>query len=245
MPEADYPNVTNGFREVLTNRDEAETWNLFSMFNETSITVSQVDLNNSPVTKYAIYCSLAIAGFVGLFLLFGAVYGINVIYLNIIHKVENVSLYSTMNKSKTEDNDSTPLLEEGENDQKENEKKNSKDPLKSISLAYNPSTLLYQLFVLAPPLSAFIDYLCVLIAKQQYINSVKEFYTHLFKASSEKLSDDELHDLSKEQIVGLHVKTLYEKFCYLNGLLEQKLDDDAAIKELTNRGFKIEQKSDA
>ena len=54
-----------------------------------------------------------------------------------------------------------------------------------------------------------------------------------------------MHDLSKEQIVGLHVKTLYEKFCYLNGLLEQKLDDDAAIKELTNRGFKIEQKSDA
>lgn len=48
-----------------------------------------------------------------------------------------------MNKSKTEDNDSTPLLEEANGDPIDNDKKGGKDPLKNISLAYNPITLFY------------------------------------------------------------------------------------------------------
>lgn len=100
MPATNYPNKTTGFREVITKRDEPETWNTLTMINETTIQISQVDLSNSPVTLYAIYCSLAIAGFVGMFLLIGAVYGINVIYVNIVKKVQNLTLYSEMNKSK-------------------------------------------------------------------------------------------------------------------------------------------------
>ena len=137
------------------------------MFNESTLQVTEVDLSDSPVTYYAIICSLIIAGFVGAILTLGAVYGINVIYVGIIHKVENVSLYSAMGKSKSEANDSTPLLESGDDHAKPGEAKDKagSDPLKNISLAYNPRQLLWQLFVLAPPLSAFIDYLCVLIAK--------------------------------------------------------------------------------
>ena len=41
------------------------------------------------------------------------------------------------------------------------------------------------------------------------------------------------------------MKTLYEKFCYLNGFLEQKLDDETNIKYLNEKGFKIEEREDA
>ena len=41
------------------------------------------------------------------------------------------------------------------------------------------------------------------------------------------------------------MKTLYEKFCYLKGLLERKLDDPENLKFLKKRGFKIEIRSDA
>jgi hypothetical protein len=75
------------------------------------------------------------------------------------------------------------------------------------------------LFVLAPPLSAFIDYLCVLISKK-YINSAEEFYTHLFQKKKKKNAETELHDLTTESILGNEMKTLYEKFCFLNGFLE-------------------------
>jgi hypothetical protein len=76
--------------------------------------------------------------------------------------------------------------------------------------------------VLAPPLSAFIDYLCVLLSKK-YINSANEFYTHLFRAVEKTADDDStdgLHDLTTESMLGNDMKTLYEKFCYLNGFLE-------------------------
>jgi hypothetical protein len=61
----------------------------------------------------------------------------------------------------------------------------------------------------------------VLISKK-YINSAHEFYTHLFKEviKGQKQQDAELHDLSKESMLGNELKTIYEKFCYLNGFLE-------------------------
>lgn len=46
-------------------------------------------------------------------------------------------------------------------------------------------------------------------------------------------------------MLGNELKTLYEKFCYLNGLLEQKLDDPTNIKKLKEKGFKIETREDA
>jgi hypothetical protein len=44
---------------------------------------------------------------------------------------------------------------------------------------------------------------------------------------------------------GNDMKTLYEKFCYLNGFLEQKLDDPANLNLLKDKGFKIEERSDS
>lgn len=46
-------------------------------------------------------------------------------------------------------------------------------------------------------------------------------------------------------MLGNDMKTLYEKFCYLNGFLEQKLDDDDNTKALKAKGFVIQVKEDA
>jgi len=52
-------------------------------------------------------------------------------------------------------------------------------------------------------------------------------------------SDEELHNLEKDSILGKDMKRLYEKFCYANQYIERKLDDEDNIKLLKNRGFKI------
>lgn len=43
-------------------------------------------------------------------------------------------------------------------------------------------------------------------------------------------------------MLGNQMKTLYEKFCYLNGLLERKLDDPDNLKKLKDKGFIIKEK---
>jgi hypothetical protein len=40
------------------------------------------------------------------------------------------------------------------------------------------------------------------------------------------------------------MKNLYEKFCYLHGYLEKKLDEPENLKLLSERGFKLEVKTD-
>lgn len=41
------------------------------------------------------------------------------------------------------------------------------------------------------------------------------------------------------------MKTLYEKFCYLNGYLEEKIDDPETITLIENKGFEIVNKTDS
>lgn len=47
------------------------------------------------------------------------------------------------------------------------------------TLTLNPTKLIKQVFMRVPPISAFIDYLIVLIRKN-YTNSVNSFYRVLF-----------------------------------------------------------------
>lgn len=74
--------------------------------------------------------------------------------------------------------------------------------------------MLYFLLVKAPPLSAFIDYLLIMITKK-FRNSAKEFYSHLFEEKDIQQDSNDLESMSS-----IEFKTLYEKFCYLNGFLE-------------------------
>jgi hypothetical protein len=55
---------------------------------------------------------------------------------------------------------------------------------------------------------------------KKFFSSSKSFYNALFNGEIKYTSEDiELHDKSKEEILGKELKSLYEKFCYLNGYL--------------------------
>ena len=43
------------------------------------------------------------------------------------------------------------------------------------------------------------------------------------------MNDTEIHDIDREQIKGRDFKNFYEKFCYLENLLEQKLNEPKFI----------------
>ena len=58
-------------------------------------------------------------------------------------------------------------------------------------------------------------------------------------------ADVEDKDVEKEKIRFIHVKTMYEKYCYVNQLRERKLDDEENTKILESYGFVIEVKQDA
>ena len=76
--------------------------------------------------------------------------------------------------------------------------------------------------MLAPPLSAFIDYLVNVILKQK-ANSAELFYDILFRIENKqkfKGRDVEIHNQEGERIRGTEMKTLYEKFCFFHGYLE-------------------------
>lgn len=78
---------------------------------------------------------------------------------------------------------------------------------------------------MAPPYSAFVDFLCVKVSKK-YRNSPADFYWQIFREKKQtEIKDEEIHDTTKEEILGREMKTLYEKYCFLNGLLEEKLDE--------------------
>ena len=51
--------------------------------------------------------------------------------------------------------------------------------------------MIYFLLVKAPPLSAFIDYLFILITKK-FRNSAEEFYSHLFQEKDPKQDSEDV-----------------------------------------------------
>lgn len=232
----DYVSTNYGFREVSKNIEEEPWINIFKK-NSTHYLYDVIDTKKSPATKWAVVVSIIIASCVALYLVLGVVYGINVIYLEIIEIVTSTSKYSKI-ENKEDVGAYQPIM--SSTPKKAKNQINEDVP----SMSYNPVQLFRQLFVLAPPMSAFVDFLCVYMSKK-YVKSPEVFYEQLFVPKGESSSDEELHDLQKEQISGTELKTLFEKFCYLNGYLEQKLDDEKNLDLLGTYGFKLVTKDDS
>ena len=237
--DIDYNTTNYGFRDVPANIGD-EYWISITKDNSTYYEYVYEDLSQSSTTKVAVILSIILATLVGLYLVIAAVYIINAIYIDIIETVTSTSKYSKFDK-KDDPGAFQPLM----NTQKA---KNLRDKLnkpdEKPTISYNPLQLFRQLFLLAPPMSAFVDYLCIYMSKK-YINSAEVFLNLLFVPRQNEDEDSELHLLEKERISGTEMKTLYEKFCYLHGYLEKKLDDENIVNlmELTY-GFKIVTKND-
>jgi len=240
--DIDYNTTNYGFRDI-PNTVGDEYW--ISITKENSSTYEYVyeDLSQSTTIEAAVILSMVIGVLVGIYLVIGAVYGIISIYIDIIDYVTNTSKYSKI-AQKEDPGTYQPLMNTKKGKKLQTQGKTEKaDEVPQIT--YNPLDMFRQLFVLAPPMSAFVDFLCVYMSKK-YINSAEVFFSLLFVEHNKADDDEELHDLDKERISGTEMKTLYEKFCYLNGYLEQKLDDkDVAGLMDGTYGFKIVTKNDS
>ncbi|KAM3146575.1 hypothetical protein pb186bvf_001544, partial [Paramecium bursaria] len=227
------PNVsTDGFKQYISDNNVEEKWYQISKTNETNYKLLQIDLMQSPATEWAVKVSILLSIITALILLTGLSYIIIQVYDSIVIQVESIKKYGDIEQKDEDLDKQQPLMDIKEKQQKESpvDKKNANQ---QVQFTFNPLKMSYFLLVKAPPLSAFIDYLLIMITKK-FRNSAKEFYSHLFEEKDLKQDSNDV-----ESMLSFEFKTLYEKFCYLNGFLEQKLDDNDNIEYLKKYGFFI------
>lgn len=92
LPTLNYSNST-GFRHVSTKKHLAEKWYRITKVNNSFYSSSLYNSEASPVTANTVTLSLILAVLVGIILLFGAIYGINKGYIDIIDYVGNAVKY--------------------------------------------------------------------------------------------------------------------------------------------------------
>jgi len=241
LTDIDYNTTNYGFRDIPATVGD-EYWVSISKLNSSYYEYVYEDLTQSSTIQAAVILSVVIGVLVGIYLVIGAVYGINAIYIDIIDIVTSTSKYAKI-EHKDDPGAYQPLMYTKKGKLLQSQATTTKaDQVPSMS--YNPVQMFRQLFVLAPPMSAFVDFLCVYMSKK-YINSAEVFFSLLFVEQTGG-DDEELHDLERERISGTEMKTLYEKFCYLNGFLEQELADEGTSTVMDKSyGFKIVTKNDS
>ncbi|KAL4512379.1 hypothetical protein ABPG72_005381 [Tetrahymena utriculariae] len=275
QPYIDYPpqkfvstDTYNGFKDISLNRNRDEQWIGVHSDQSKNYSVKNYDVSYSSSLYAAIVVSCILSGILGIILMVILVFAINQNYIWVLNHIASVRKYSQLEKGGAGDIDESTLdiqkrrfyIEYKEQQQmiEEQNKKALQDagenpeneeqgfvPKYTITSIFS---LFYQLIYLSPPLSAFIDYVVLLLHKAKQ-NSISEFYKLLFRSKMLKElkenEDEEIHSLEKDQILGNEMKQLYEKFCYLNQYLERKFDDEENLKYLTEMGFKIVARFDA
>ncbi|EWS74831.1 phage head-tail adaptor family protein, putative (macronuclear) [Tetrahymena thermophila SB210] len=242
----------SSLREISLSDNYVDDWIDFNKNSDGNITTTQLNVSQSGVLEAAIIVSFILACIVGLVLIVAIVYIINVNYIYLLNHISNIDTYSQILNNQQNQNERGIDSNEDLEEQKEEDSAQIPEQIKqneAIKIEYSIKGILklfFNLILLSPPLSAYIDQVVILFQKARQ-NSISEFYKLLFKKVqiNEKASDDIIHNLEKDSIVGSELKGLYEKYCYLNQVLERKLDDEDSVIYLQKRGFKIMNKYDA
>ncbi|KAL4461660.1 hypothetical protein ABPG72_009063, partial [Tetrahymena utriculariae] len=242
----------SSLRDISLSDNYVDDWIDLNKNSDGSISTTYLDVSQSGVLEAAIIVSFILACIVGLTLIVGIVYVINVNYIYLLNHISNIDTYSQILNTQQSQNERGIDSDEDLEDQKEENSAQLTEQIKQtevIKIEYSIKGILklfFNLILLSPPLSAYIDQVVILFQKARQ-NSISEFYKLLFKKVqiNEKASDDIIHNLEKDSIVGSELKGLYEKYCYLNQVLERKLDDEDSVIFLQKRGFKITNKYDA
>jgi len=84
LPTDKLPDVAPAVRFVSKDRTESENWFVMTKTNDTNIEFEPVSLDNSPAAYAAVIISIILAIIIGTVLWVGVLYGINVIYSNVM-----------------------------------------------------------------------------------------------------------------------------------------------------------------
>ena len=222
-PEATPKNQSTGVFPSIDQGDPFDSW--FSLSRTPSGTIQLInnDYKLNEMILVAVILSFAIAGYISYLLITLTALSIDVMYTKLVNFANHLNNYAALTKSDQERHE----------DLKKNEAQDS--PI--VLSRYTFTNIMYN----APSPSAFIDYL-FLIMYRQFGSSVAQFYHLLFKDAEEGL--DEEFDPRMNMINGMEVKVLYEKFCFINHVSEEKLTDLNNVKILKTYGYDIMNRDD-
>jgi hypothetical protein len=209
----------SGIYNFIKSRNPIEDkWYSLSLLDNGILNYTDNNLDQSPSLLVAVIFSLIIAFYTVISSLQVMIIFINFSYYAICDRINHQSRYIKLDVNKHN------------HIKKQEHPQNEDQPVRK----YNFKALLMN----SPSPSAYIDAL-ILMGYRQLMNSVSEFYRILFRPIAKKDEDLENPDPSKDLISGNDLKGLYEKFCFLNFMTEQKLTDPQNLKRLEVFNFEI------
>ena len=102
---------------------------------------------------------------------------------------------------------------------------------------------LYNFMRKVPRISAFLGYYSLGLVKKHFIDSVDEFLSFLMNPnleSEQKKVDKGIGETKYLEMKEKDLKNNYEKFCFLNRLIEKPLSDKQNIKKFEEYGYTLE-----
>ena len=220
------PQESTGVFEFSQSRNPFDKWFSLNVLSNGNIALSNNDYTSKGQILAAVILSLVIATFVAFLCIELVIVGINLMYIKLVNFANHLDSYSKLEKTKLERS-----LEKSAD-------KKSKPKVVDIS-KYTFTNIMKN----SPSPSAFVDYLS-LIVYRQFSNSVAQYYKLLFKQVSLRQIQDEELDPNRDMIKGTDAKVLYEKFCFMNHLNEEKLTDKVNVSILESYGFEIQVRED-
>ena len=215
-----------GVFQFVQSRNPFDRWYSLVRLSNGLIALENNDYSKKGVILAAVIVSLVIAAYVSYLVMKLTIVGINLMYIKLVEFANHLDSYARLEQSQLEKS-----LEEN---------KTSHKKKKVINLAkYTLGNILRN----SPSPSAFVDYL-TLILYGQFSNSCVQFYNLLFKEVDPDAIQDQELDPVRDMIKGTEAKVLYEKFCFMNLLNEEKLTDKNNIKLLEKYGFEIVTRED-
>lgn len=239
-PTATNP-ASDGILRYSDDRAPFDYWYSVFQHADGSYGLLDNDINEKLIILFAIIVSLIIACYMTFLLTEIFIIAVNMMYYKIVGFANHLDSYSKLNKKKVDLLIEKEVEPESHHHSKRHRRKKGKEPKKKEDDSVAKYTF-KNIMKKAPSLSAFIDYLA-LILYRQFSNSVDQFYRLLFR-EVEGVRDDEAPDPNKDMIKGTEAKILYEKFCFMNHLVEQKLGDKNNLALLKKYGYDIVTRND-
>ena len=222
-PTSSFKNGT-GFFDFKKGRPSNENWISVNKNEEGQLQVVDNNIDKNKFIFVSLILSFLFAALVGATILFIFKSAIMITYKEILEKTKHCTNYINLIKTEKQD----------ENKQPEKKKFNLKGILEETSF----SNFMKEV----PRLSAFIGFYSSILMKKYMINSVDQFLNFLMNPNLTEETEKANKGLALKKYTEMKEKDLknyYEKFCFINGLIERQLSEEENLKKFKEYGFDL------
>lgn len=232
FPTKAYSNGSN-ITPLPKNRAYSEEWLSFESDEYGNTATKSNGLGNSTSAWVALLLSFLVAGLIGFTVLMAFKAGVIIILRqirsNCAHS-QNYKMFILRVNSQREE------INEEEINQEE------RQPIQEIPLMEESSFANFMRKV--PRISAFLGHYSLLLGKRYLIDSVSEFYDHLFNPNLPLILRDYKLGRANRKYLEMKettLKNLYEKFCFLNNYQENPLSSESSLLIPNKYSFFLEE----